>query len=45
MRAVLPALVGSLLLVPGAIGAATLIEMSAAGAPVHLVIDRPQQRY
>jgi hypothetical protein len=44
MRALLPALVGTLLLWPGAIGAATLIEMSAAGEPVDLVIDRPQQR-
>jgi hypothetical protein len=44
MRALLPVLVGALLLMPGAGAAATLIEMTAAGGPVHLVIDRPQQR-
>ena len=43
MRALLPVLVGALLL-PGAVSAATLIEMSASGEPVNLVIDRPQQR-
>jgi hypothetical protein len=44
MHVLLPALVGALLLMPGAVAAATLIEMSAAGEPVNLVIDRPQQR-
>jgi hypothetical protein len=44
MRALLPALAGALLLMPGALVAATLIEMSAAGGSVSLVIDRPQQR-
>lgn len=44
MRALLPTLIGILLLMPGAIRAATLVEMSAAGEAVRLVIDRPQQR-
>jgi hypothetical protein len=44
MRALLPTLVGVLLVMPGALYGATLIEMSAAGEPVRLVIDRPQQR-
>lgn len=44
MRALLPTLIGVLLSMPGAIHAATLVEMSAAGEPVRLVIDRPQQR-
>jgi hypothetical protein len=43
MRALFPLLVGALLM-PGAVAAATLIEMSASGEPVNLVIDRPQQR-
>jgi hypothetical protein len=43
MRALLPLLVGALLL-PGAAAAATLIEMRASGAPVNLVIDRPEQQ-
>ena len=43
MRALLPVLVGALLM-PGAVAAATLIEMNASGEPVNLVIDRPQQR-
>lgn len=44
VRALLPALVGILLLIPGAVHGATLVEMSAAGEAVRLVIDRPQQR-
>jgi hypothetical protein len=44
MRALLLALVGAQLLLPGTVAAATLIEMRAAGGPVNLVIDRPQQR-
>ena len=40
MRALLPVLVGALLM-PGAVAAATLIEMSASGEQVNLVIDRP----
>jgi hypothetical protein len=44
MRALLLALIGAQLLLPGAVAAATLIEMSAAGEPMNLVIDRPQQR-
>ena len=43
MRALIPALVAALLLMPGR-PAATLIEMRAAGEPVRLVVDRPQQR-
>jgi hypothetical protein len=44
MCALLLALVGAQLLLPGTVAAATLIEMRAAGGPVNLVIDRPQQR-
>ena len=44
MRPALLALLGVLHLAFGAAHAATLIEMSAAGEPVRLVIDRPQQR-
>jgi hypothetical protein len=44
MRALLPALIGALLLMPGAAQGATLIEMRADGDPVRLVVDRPQQR-
>ena len=44
MRALLPALLGALLLMPVAVAAATLIEMSTAGEPVNSAVDRPQQR-
>jgi hypothetical protein len=44
MRALLPPLVGVLLLLPGGVSAATLIEMSAAGESVRVVIDRPHDR-
>lgn len=44
MRALLPALAGVLLLMPGLLHGATLVELSAADGPVQLVIDRPQQR-
>jgi hypothetical protein len=44
MRALLPALAAALLLLPGDVHGATLIELRAEGEPVRLVIDRPQQR-
>jgi hypothetical protein len=44
MRALLPTLLGTLLLLPAATQGATLIEMRAGGAPLRLVVDRPQQR-
>ncbi len=44
MRVALLTLIGVLHLVPAAVVAATLIEMSAGAEPLRLVIDRPQQR-
>jgi hypothetical protein len=44
MRRLCSALVGALLLMPGAAQGATLIEMRADGDPVRLMVDRPQQR-
>jgi hypothetical protein len=44
MRALLPVLVGALLLLPGAVHGATLIELRAGGEPLRMVVDRPQQR-
>jgi hypothetical protein len=44
MRALLPLLVGALLLMPGAVHGATLIELRVGGEPLRLVVDRPQQR-
>jgi hypothetical protein len=44
MRALLPALIGALVLMTGSAQSATLIEMRAGGEPLRLVVDRPQQR-
>jgi hypothetical protein len=44
MRALLPVLLGTLMLMPAAAQGATLIEMRAGGDPVRLVVDRPHQR-
>jgi hypothetical protein len=44
MRRLSSALISAMVLMPGTVHGATLIEMSAEGEPVALVIDRPQQR-
>ncbi|HEX2478074.1 MAG TPA: hypothetical protein VHK45_02270 [Geminicoccaceae bacterium] len=44
MRALLPVLISTLLLMPAAAHGATLIELRAGGEPLRLVVDRPQQR-
>ena len=44
MRCLGSALVGAMVLMSGTVDGATLIEMSADGEPLALVIDRPQQR-